>query len=95
MKHEPTGAEALIASSNKLSQDIKDTAVEAGDLLKGYGKDKLQVARDAMAEAHAKATDGARQLHGVTGDFVQSHPWKALGAAAAAGLVVGLLISRS
>jgi ElaB/YqjD/DUF883 family membrane-anchored ribosome-binding protein len=94
MKQENSGAEALIASGNKLSRDIKETAGEAGDLLKGYGKDKLQTARNAIAEAHASATGGARQLQGATGDLISAHPWKAAGIAAAAGLVVGLLISR-
>ena len=94
MKQEQTGAQALIDSGNKLSQDLKDTAGEAGDLLKGYGRDKLQATRDAMSEAHAAATDGARQLKGAAGDFVHAHPWKAVGAAATAGLIVGLLVAR-
>ena len=65
MKQEHSGAEALIASGNKL-----------------------------LAEAQASATGGARQLQGATGDLISAHPWKAAGIAAAAGLVVGLLISR-
>jgi ElaB/YqjD/DUF883 family membrane-anchored ribosome-binding protein len=94
MKQEQTGAQALIDSGNKLSQDLRDTAGEAGDLLKGYGKDKLQEAREALTEAHAAATDGAKQLQGVADEFVHAHPWKAVGAAAAAGLIVGLLVAR-
>lgn len=50
-------------------------------------REKLQDAQDTVltkGKAAARATD----------DYVHDHPWKAIAAAAAAGVVVGLLLNR-
>jgi ElaB/YqjD/DUF883 family membrane-anchored ribosome-binding protein len=39
-------------------------------------------------------TDGAKQTAGITDGYVRANPWTALGGAAAAGLLVGILLAR-
>jgi len=48
---------------------------------------ELQDLKDAAIQSTKEAAQA-------TEAFVQDHPWKSLGIAAAAGLVIGLLISR-
>jgi ElaB/YqjD/DUF883 family membrane-anchored ribosome-binding protein len=84
------GREALSASRDKLSTDIVAVAGDATDLLKKLGERKLDSAKEALSEARSAVTHEARQADG----YVRAHPWQAMGLAAAAGLVLGLLLAR-
>lgn len=91
-----------------LVKDLKSVVVDADDLLKemaGAGADKFAAARTkvegGMSEAKSRlgnarvaVTEKARHAAGVTNDYVKENPWRVLGIAAAAGLIMGFLISR-
>ena len=95
MKH-PSDADTsdLQASRDKLAQDIAAVAAEAAELLRGASQRGLGRAQDALEQARNALADGGEELVGATRASVQAHPLKALGIAAVAGLVIGLLLSR-
>ena len=57
-------------------------------------RDSLSSARSRMADADAIVRQRARQAATFSDDYVHDHPWSTIGAAAAAGLLIGVLLSR-
>jgi ElaB/YqjD/DUF883 family membrane-anchored ribosome-binding protein len=55
---------------------------------------RLQRATQELQDFKEAALQGTKEAAEATEAYVQDHPWKSLGIAAAAGLVIGLLISR-
>jgi ElaB/YqjD/DUF883 family membrane-anchored ribosome-binding protein len=88
------GREALSASRDKLSKDIVAVAGDATNLLKNLGERKLDSAKEALSEARSAVTREARQAAGSTEEYVHAHPWQAMAAAGAVGLLLGLLLAR-
>jgi ElaB/YqjD/DUF883 family membrane-anchored ribosome-binding protein len=87
-----TDMRAVIADAEEL---LKVTAGEAGERVKATRariEEKLQAARARLAEIDVvgQAKDAARH----TDTYVHEHPWGAVGIAAVAGLLVGILVSR-
>jgi ElaB/YqjD/DUF883 family membrane-anchored ribosome-binding protein len=81
-------------SRQKLVEDIATVASEASELLKEFSDDKLLRTRRAMTQAQAAISAGADDLGSTAGGYVRAHPWRAIGAVGALGLVVGLLLAR-
>jgi ElaB/YqjD/DUF883 family membrane-anchored ribosome-binding protein len=91
----PTGdTPNLQASRDKLAHDIAAVAAEAADLLQDAGGRGFGRVQQALDEARSALRDGGGVMAGATRAYVQAHPLQALGAAAAAGLVLGLLLAR-
>lgn len=65
--------------TSAVQNDIANIADQATDLLKSFSSQKLEAAKE-----YSEMTRG----------YVRSNPWAALGIAAAAGLVIGILVSR-
>jgi ElaB/YqjD/DUF883 family membrane-anchored ribosome-binding protein len=57
-------------------------------------RDRLDTAKERLADAQHEAVERAKRAAGATDDYVHSHPWQALGAAAAVGVAIGVLIGR-
>ena len=73
------------------------TSSQTGDKvaeLRARMSDNLRIARHKLEDVEAAIRERARQAARVTDDYVHDNPWKAIGAAAGAGLVIGLLIGR-
>ncbi len=87
-------SKALLAGRDKLARDIATVAGDAGEMLKEFSDRKLQRARRALTQAQSAISGGASEFGAAAGDYVQVHPWRAMGAAGAAGLVIGLLLAR-
>lgn len=95
-------------SKEKLMQDLRVVVTDAEELLRataGQAGEKVAAARDRIQENLATAKERlvaaeqavaakARQAAKATDDYVHENPWKAVGIAAGAGLIVGMLISR-
>ena len=95
-------------SKDKLVADLKVVVADAEELLRATASqagEKVSAAREriqaSLATAKVKLADAERVLleqtkkaAKVTDDFVHDNPWQAVGIAAAAGLVLGVLISR-
>lgn len=69
-------------SKQALVKDLKSVIGDAGDLINNVA------ASGADGLARAKCTVDASD------QFVRDHPWKVLGIAAAAGIVIGAILSR-
>jgi ElaB/YqjD/DUF883 family membrane-anchored ribosome-binding protein len=96
------------ASKDKLVSDLKLVVSDAEELLRATASqagEKVAVAREriqaSLASAKVKLNDAeraalerAKEAAKVTDQFVHDEPWKAVGIAAAAGFVLGLLIGR-
>ena len=96
------------ASKDKLVADLKVVIADAEELLRATASqagEKVSAARDRiqaslatakvkLAEAEHAAVEQARKAARATDEYVQDNPWQAVGIAAVAGLVLGVLISR-
>jgi ElaB/YqjD/DUF883 family membrane-anchored ribosome-binding protein len=88
------GTEAFQSDKEKLSKDVGSMVNEASSFLKSFGGEKLETAKASLSQASTMVSDNARQYADVTDEYVRANPWKALGVAAAAGVLVGILLSR-
>ena len=57
-------------------------------------RDRLDTAKERLVDAQHEAVERAKRAAGATDSYVHSHPWQALGAAAAVGVAIGILIGR-
>jgi len=92
----------------KLVQDFKIVVADAEELLKATASqagEKVSAARDRaqeslrqakvkLAELEDAMIDRAKQTARATDEYVHENPWKAVGAAAGFGLLIGILIGR-
>jgi ElaB/YqjD/DUF883 family membrane-anchored ribosome-binding protein len=96
------------ANRDKLMQDMKVVISDAEELLRATANqagEKIGIARERiqdsihqakvkLAEAEAVLMERAKQAARYTDEYVQENPWRAIGVAAAVGVVLGLLLSR-
>ena len=84
----------VIADTEEL---LKLTAGQAGDKaseLRGRVQERLDQAKSELVHLQQVAIDKAKDAGKAADDYVHDNPWHAVGIAAGAGLLVGLLISR-
>ncbi len=95
-------------SKAKLVADLKVVVADAEELLRATASqagEKVSAAREriqaSLAAAKVKLTEAERVLleksklaAKAADEYVRENPWQAVGVAAAAGLVLGVLISR-
>ena len=95
-------------SKQKLVADLKVVVADAEELLRATATqagEKVSAAREriqaSLATAKVKLSDAERVLVDkakdtakATDEYVHANPWQAVGIAAVAGLVLGVLISR-
>jgi len=95
-------------SKEKLVADLKVVVADAEELLRATASqagEKVSAAREriqaSLATAKVKLGDAeqvlrekTKQAAKATDDYVRDNPWQAVGIAAMAGLVLGILISR-
>jgi len=96
-------------AKEKLMQDLRVVVSDAEELLRattGQAGDKvasareriqssLAAAKERLATAEQAAVAKAKQTAKATDEYVHENPWKSIGIAAGAGLIIGMLISRS
>ncbi len=87
----PTGTDTM---QGRQPRDISGVVSEASEVLKDYGSRKLEGAKQTWSQAQTAMTDGYHQARDVTDQYVHTNPWKAIGIAAAAGMLLGLLLGR-
>ena len=95
-------------SRDKLVADLRVVVADAEELLRATASqagEKVSAAREriqaSLAAAKVKLADAERVLleqtkkaARATDEYVHENPWRAVGIAAVAGLVLGVLISR-
>lgn len=89
-------------------QDLRVVVADAEELLRataGQAGEKVSAARERIQENLAAAKERlaaaqdavvarTKEAAKVTDEYVHDNPWKAVGIAAGAGLIIGMLISR-
>ena len=93
--------EELVANLRRVISDAEDLlAATAGQTdskiteLRARARQNLSVARDKLADADAALRASARRAATVTDEYVNDNPWSSIGAAAAIGMLVGVLLGR-
>jgi ElaB/YqjD/DUF883 family membrane-anchored ribosome-binding protein len=96
------------ANKQKLVSDMKVVVADAeeilratagvagekmGDLRERIGE-RLRDAKLRLADAEAALVDRTKAAARATDDFVHENPWRAVGVAAAIGLLLGVIIGR-
>ena len=86
-------AEMLTEAEDLMKRAASETGDRAKDL-RSQVEAKLLAARSRLQEMQGDALDSAKAAARVTDDYVHDNPWQAIGAAAAVGFIVGLLMNR-
>jgi ElaB/YqjD/DUF883 family membrane-anchored ribosome-binding protein len=76
---------------------LKATASQGGEKvaeIRAKAEESLRVAKAKMADAQAALLVKTKEAARATDVYVHENPWRAIGAAAGVGLVIGLLIGR-
>lgn len=95
-------------NKDKLVADLKVVVADAEELLLATASQagekaaaarariqaSLSTAKVKLAEAERIVVEKTKEAAKATDTYVHEHPWHAVGIAAAAGLVLGILISR-
>jgi ElaB/YqjD/DUF883 family membrane-anchored ribosome-binding protein len=96
-------------SKERLMEDMRVAVADAEELLKATASqtgeriiaarlkagESLQIAKTRLAEVQASVVEKVKVAAKTTDDYVHDNPWQSIGMAAALGLVLGALISRS
>lgn len=85
---------AVIADAEEMLALTADQAGEGAVKLRARVQARLHSARERLAEVQAVAIERAKAAGQAADHYVHEKPWQAIGAAAAVGMVVGLLIGR-
>lgn len=100
--------ERVEAARQKLAEEMRTLASDAEEVLKaatrqggehlGAARERLErslsAAKEGLADAERAVVERARRHALETDAYVHEHPWTAVGIAAGAGLLIGLLIAR-
>lgn len=89
-----TDMKAVIADAEDL---LKATAGAAGERIsaaRARAEETLKAARARLAHLDDAVIARAKDAAKATDEYVHEHPWGAVGIAAAAGLLLGVLIAR-
>ena len=95
-------------TTDKFVSDMKTVMADAEELLRATAsaagekvsaarvkmEDSLRTARVKVADAQEVVVDKAKAAAQAPDDYVHAHPWKAVGTAAAVGVIIGMLIAR-
>jgi ElaB/YqjD/DUF883 family membrane-anchored ribosome-binding protein len=98
----------MAASKTKLVQDLRRVIVDAEELLHATASEtepkliemrerirgNLLAARHKLGDIEDVIKTRTKEAAQATDDYVHEHPWKAIGAAAGVGLIIGLLVGR-
>jgi ElaB/YqjD/DUF883 family membrane-anchored ribosome-binding protein len=93
---------------DKLVSDLKLVIKDAEELLRSTGQQMdsryqsararfestLQNARTGLGTVQERVTTQGKDAFDTTDQYVQAHPWQAVGIGAVAGLLIGALLSR-
>ena len=91
----------LVSNLRRVVSDAEDLlAATAGQTdskiteFRARAKENLSMAREKLADADAVVRARARQAAAVTDEYVHDNPWSSIGAAAALGILIGVLLGR-
>lgn len=99
---------SIAAPKERLMDDLRHVVADAEDLLRatanqaGEGaatarariQESLLTAKARLATSEAAMIERARTAAKATDQYAHENPWKLIGASAAVGVVIGMLIAR-
>lgn len=89
-----TDLRAIIDDAEELLKNTADVGGEKVAALRQKVAARLEVARANLKNAEEVLREKSRQCADLTDQYVKENPWKAVGIAGVAGLVLGLLLGR-
>jgi ElaB/YqjD/DUF883 family membrane-anchored ribosome-binding protein len=103
-----TEAEEDRVTGGKLMEDLRAVVADAEELLKATAsqsgerivaarakaEESLKAAKVRLAEEEMAVMEKAKAAAKATEDYVRANPWRAVGIAAAVGLILGILVAR-
>jgi ElaB/YqjD/DUF883 family membrane-anchored ribosome-binding protein len=100
MSHELTTDEinedlrAVLADAEALVQETASLGGEKLLRVRARAEESVRAVKARMAQTNAAVRLKTRAAVDATDSYVHDNPWEAIGVAAAAGLVIGVLIAR-
>jgi ElaB/YqjD/DUF883 family membrane-anchored ribosome-binding protein len=98
---EEVSMDQLVADLQTVIRDaeslLKATAAQTGEKIeeaRGRAEESVRKAKVRLAEVERDALEHAQELAGEAEAYVRANPWQAIGWAAGAGVVLGLLLGR-
>jgi len=85
----------VVGDADALLKEMADSTAEEFSAARNRVVATLADARSKLLEAQRSVSGKARCAADASLQYVAGNPWKAIGVAAGAGLVIGLLLSRS
>lgn len=86
--------ENAVADADALIGNAASATADEIALARSKIETRLRQARNRLHDAGLVVGERARVTVDATDKYVTDHPWKVLGVAAAAGIVIGALLSR-
>ena len=86
--------QSIITDAETLLKATANQGREAIGAIRAQTEKSLAIAKVKMTEAENALKEKARVTANATDDYVHENPWRVVSAAAAVGLVIGLLIGR-
>lgn len=87
----------VTTETEKLINDLRAVVVDTEELIKataGQANERIEKVRARAAESLNRARDAMRKAEGDVREEVRENPWTAVGVAAFAGLLIGVLLGR-
>jgi len=85
---------AVIADTEELLKATTGATGERISAARARAEETLKAARQKLAGLDDAVMDQAKEAARTADEYVREHPWGAVGIAAVAGLLVGVMISR-
>ncbi|MFV3304424.1 DUF883 family protein [Pseudomonas sp. NY15181] len=86
--------QALVSDTEKLLQSSAELAGAEADQMRDQINSSLKRAREALYSTKDAVRDQSKAAADATEEYVNEHPWQAVGIAAGIGFLLGLLVSR-
>ena len=83
-----------IADGKRLLKAAAEVSGEGLAVARGKFEEKFATARAKLADTSRAAIEKTRETAASTDAYVHHSPWKAIGIAAAAGMLIGVLLAR-
>ena len=85
---------SVMADIEALVSATTNKAEGEATALRSRIRDRLEHAKERVIDVEQEAVERAKKVARATDDYVHTHPWQAVGAAAAVGLAIGVLLGR-
>jgi len=89
-----TDLKVVLDDAEEMLQEAARTGGEKGAELREKAMQKLQQMREKLQDTQDVVIERGRAAAHAADDYVHENPWKAIGVAAGAGMLIGLLLNR-